>query len=564
MDPQPRELGLRRGGRAQLSFRALSARHLGELVAELAPLLARARLKDVHALPPRDALLVFEALPEQGQLAENSEPSEPDHPKLEETSVQRLRLSADPEGPRLHLQFARVRRAPGPAGPFYRNLKRELEGSRLSELSQLNQDRVVRLSFEGGAQGSDRALVLELFGRRANLILLDAEGRILDLLEPPKSRGSGERLELGSPWSAPSGANPGTEGEGLAELAARERSASGEPEPEAQPLALTRGAQRLAERAPLSLFVEEHLGERARLALLERSAKQLCARLERKLARARKQLEGLAKKRAAAQEADRLRMDGELLKAELGRLRRGLDSVEVQDWFSPDAAARTIALDPKLAPRENVERIFARYRKLQRSAANVEGEIERAKDRRLELERMLERARGPEADPFELELEARQRGLLEALQVADPRRRPAPTPRSPYRTFAGTRGSQIRVGKSAADNDQLTFRHAAGNDLWLHTADAPGSHVVLRLAKGAEPDPEELLDAAHLAAHFSPLKDARRVSVHVARRKQVKKPRRAKPGLVSVAGGRILELVVQPERLARLLGRGRSGTSAGP
>ena len=113
----------------------------------------------------------------------------------------------------------------------------------------------------------------------------------------------------------------------------------------------------------------------------------------------------------------------------------------------------------------------------------------------------------------------------------------------------------VWVGRAARDNDQLTFQHAKGNDLWLHTADAPGSHVVLRLPGKADPDPEEVLDAATLAVHFSPLNETSRADVHVARVKEVRKPRGAKPGLVTLSGGKTLRIRMQPERLQRLLGR---------
>jgi len=74
------------------------------------------------------------------------------------------------------------------------------------------------------------------------------------------------------------------------------------------------------------------------------------------------------------------------------------------------------------------------------------------------------------------------------------------------------------------------------------------------LGKGADPDSEDLVDAAHLAVHFSPLRGASRARVHVARRKEVHKPRGAKPGLVHLSGGRILDVRMQPDRLRRLLG----------
>ena len=121
------------------------------------------------------------------------------------------------------------------------------------------------------------------------------------------------------------------------------------------------------------------------------------------------------------------------------------------------------------------------------------------------------------------------------------------------------------MGRSARDNDELTFRASRGNDLWLHTADTPGSHVILVVAKGAEPDPEEVLDAAHLAVHFSPKRGAGRVDVHVARRKLVSKPRRAPAGLVPLSGGKVKRVRLEPERLERRLatrGRPRPGGEA--
>jgi predicted ribosome quality control (RQC) complex YloA/Tae2 family protein len=77
---------------------------------------------------------------------------------------------------------------------------------------------------------------------------------------------------------------------------------------------------------------------------------------------------------------------------------------------------------------------------------------------------------------------------------------------------------------------------------------------VLVLRKGADPDSDELIDAAHLAVHYSPMRGAGRVRVHVAHRKDVHKPRGAKAGLVQLSGGKILDVRMQPDRLRRLLG----------
>jgi predicted ribosome quality control (RQC) complex YloA/Tae2 family protein len=231
-----------------------------------------------------------------------------------------------------------------------------------------------------------------------------------------------------------------------------------------------------------------------------------------------------------------------------------MKELEVEDFLAEGAPRRKIALDPKLSPQENLQRAFERARKLERGSAAVESEIALARERVAALEALaLEARSGP--DPLALDAAAVARGLLDARQEADPRKRPAaPAPRLPYRSFATAAGAEIRVGRTAKDNDELSFRHARGNDVWLHTADAPGSHVVLRLEGRGEPEPEDLLDAAHLALHFSPLRGATRGRIHVARCKEVHKPRGAKPGLVQLSGGKHIEIRVQPGRLERLLG----------
>ncbi len=192
-------------------------------------------------------------------------------------------------------------------------------------------------------------------------------------------------------------------------------------------------------------------------------------------------------------------------------------------------------------------------------------ELELARPKVEQLEALLAEADDESVDPEELDARGVQAGLLDAPQQADPRKRKAPPVRLPYRSSTTIGGMEVRVGRTAKDNDALTFKHSNGNDLWLHTADAPGSHVVLRMgnqktqkdSRGKkimpEPPHEDLMDAATLAVHFSPLREAGKASVHVAACKLVHKPRGAKPGLVTLSGGRNLEIRMQPDRLARLV-----------
>jgi predicted ribosome quality control (RQC) complex YloA/Tae2 family protein len=512
-------LGLQRRGRAGLN---LGAAHLAELAAEIAPLVRDATLSEIVALPPRDVVLYFRGESNAAGRA----------------LVRRVHVSADGDAPRLYLQTARQVRPDGPVGPFFRRLVEELSGARLRRLEPAGGDRIVALEFDGTPRGERRTLVAELFGRHANLILLGGGDRVLDVLVPPPAdTKNAARLELGVVWTPPGGApKTAKEAHGLAQMLAGPEIAS-----EAKPDPL----------APLSFLVQERLGREVAELALARARRTLVERVQRKLERARSLEKGLEQRLAASSDAERVRLDGEALKVHLHEVARGAKEVVLVDPFDASGATRRIELDPRRGPRENVEWLFERYRKLLRAQESVAEELAGCRAKVAALERLLTDADGP--DPEAVDARAVAAGLLDPRQEADERKRAAPEPRKPYRSFRGSKGSEIRVGRSAKDNDELSLHHCRGNDVWLHTASAPGSHVVLCVEKNAEPDSDEVLDAAHLAAHFSPLREARRVDVHVARCKDVHKPRGAKPGLVTLSGGKVLTVRVQPERLARLL-----------
>jgi predicted ribosome quality control (RQC) complex YloA/Tae2 family protein len=508
----------------------LNRAQLRELITEILPLLRGCRVQDVRPLPPRDLVLIL---------------------ATEASEIRKLRLSADRDVPRLHLELGRSAGLKGPTGPFFRRLQQDLVGLKVLDLAQPSLDRIAVLVLSGDAPERNRNLVLELFGRNANLILCDGACRILEVLAPPKSGSkpsAPSRLEIGQIWNAPpirdAGRHGGSEEAGLEAL----------PEPSS----VAPGAPGIA---PLSWRVECSLGARAESLQRERIRGRLLERLERKLERSRARLRSIESSIQGGDQAERARQDGELLKANMHRLRRGLHEIQVEDHFA-GGTSRTIALDPARSPRQNVEALFAKHRKHQRLARSAEAEKAELAARLAELQRFAALAADPSSDPAELAERALESGLLPAEQEGDPRRRKDPPPRRPYRSFPSTSGLEIWVGRSAEDNDELTLRLARGQDLWLHTADAPGSHVVLRLARGLEPPEQDVLDAAHLAVHFSPLREHASALVHVARAKQVRKPKGAKPGLVHLSGGKTLRLRMQPERLKRLLqGSSRAGNT---
>jgi predicted ribosome quality control (RQC) complex YloA/Tae2 family protein len=127
--------------------------------------------------------------------------------------------------------------------------------------------------------------------------------------------------------------------------------------------------------------------------------------------------------------------------------------------------------------------------------------------------------------------------------------------RSPYRTFIARSGRKILVGKGAADNDTLTLRVARPHDLWAHAKDRTGAHVVVPLDKGQTCAAPDLVDAAHLAAHFSEARDEKVVDVQYVDRRYVRKPKGSPAGLVIVEREKVIVLRVEPAVLQGLLER---------
>ena len=205
-----------------------------------------------------------------------------------------------------------------------------------------------------------------------------------------------------------------------------------------------------------------------------------------------------------------------------------------------------IALDPSLSPAENAAR-WLRRAKRYRSAA------ERIATRREQVQAELSRAQGL-LTRAETAQSADELAAVELeLPEAPPRSlRGRAAPRLPYRKFISQAGAPILVGRSARDNDALTFRVARGNDLWLHARGLQGAHVVVPGA-GDSPDARTLGDAALLAAHFSAGRGEDRVEVAWTRCKHVRKAKGAPAGTVIVTQEKALRVRLEAERLAALL-----------
>lgn len=276
-----------------------------------------------------------------------------------------------------------------------------------------------------------------------------------------------------------------------------------------------------------------------------RELRRLATRRRRQLVRRLAAIEG---DRASPDEIARLRAHASLLLAHIHAIPDGAREAEVTDWNADPPAPLTIPIGARRSAREEAEALFRRAQKLERGTAI-------AATRHAETAAMIERldalvASIDEEGPLEpiraalggLGARAQPRSAAEAART-----------RLPYRALRASGDRIVFVGRSAADNDALTLRHARPWDLWLHARGVSGSHVVVPLEKGETCPPELLVDAAHLAAHFSDARGEDRVEVQYLERRHVRKPRGAAPGAVTLRGERVLLLRVEPARLRQLL-----------
>lgn len=244
-----------------------------------------------------------------------------------------------------------------------------------------------------------------------------------------------------------------------------------------------------------------------------------------------------------------LRREGEVLKAWMHQVKRGDAGLDAYDF---EGNPMHIVLDPAKDAAGNLALKFARAKKAERALEMALPKLEAARAAKAELDALRTGLSAPE--PAAEALEAAEARLSKRKMAPSARRQAAMARgRLPYRVFPIAGDLVAWVGRGARDNDALTFHHAKGNDVWLHVRDAAGSHVVLPKAP-RELSSAALIDAAHLAAWFSPLKNAPAVDVRHTRRKHLRKPGKGAPaGKVLVAEERVVHVKIEPERTARLL-----------
>jgi len=269
---------------------------------------------------------------------------------------------------------------------------------------------------------------------------------------------------------------------------------------------------------------------------------------------------------ASIQNRDELRIKGEILTAYLHQVEPGAESVILENFYDENAPI-TIPLSPLLSPTENAQRYFKQYNKQKRTEAALQEQIAQNNEDLAYLDSVALAMETvvTEADIAEIRAELAEGGFVKrkyaaATQTRDiaqkypgtpgrhSQKRSAPNkngaPASgkkgdnrkgsgvskPLR-YTSADGYEIYVGKNNTQNDYLTLRQAKNHDIWLHTKDIAGSHVII-ITGGTPPPETTILEAANIAAYYSKGRNSSQVPVDYVQCKYVRKPSGAKPGFV--------------------------------
>ena len=255
---------------------------------------------------------------------------------------------------------------------------------------------------------------------------------------------------------------------------------------------------------------------------VRKTVQNLCQRLQRKLAIQEKEL-------TATFDRERLRQLGDILTANIHRIQKGQTSVTVEDFYDENMAQIQVAISPILSPQQNAAKFYKDYARMKNAEKELTRQIELGEQELHYLRSVLE-----ELDRAETEAELEE--IRQELQTggyirADSGKRKMKQGKLPPLRFESTDGYPIYVGRNNRQNEELTFKLARKDDIWLHAQKVHGSHVIISCG-GTKPPDDTITQAAQLAAYYAETKGGQNLPVDVTPVKQVKKIPAGKPGMV--------------------------------
>ena len=472
-------------------------------------------------------------------------------------------------------------------------LRKHLQGGRITEITQKDSERIIEISLETLNElgfTMSKKLIFEIMGKHSNIVLVDiASGKIIDSIKRVSFDVNRVRQILpGMIYQYP----PAQDKIPFRDISADQRAAraadgnsilrsvGGIAPAFAEELALRAGVQRSGYLSDVLAAIESPNHADARVYLdesgapidfypvalseLEESCRverfgDLSSAMEFYFGKKESSNQGrqkshdlirsvnalldkmyLKKKRLSedllkAENSEDLRLYGELLTANIHLIQPGMKSVEVTNYY--DGSTLTIPLDVKLSPSKNAQHYFKKYGKSKTAIKEKQIQLDENEAEIKYLESVLSFLENTDdvAEIESIRAELVETGYIRRRRQAGGFKEKKYKP-VPYR-YTLSNGMSVLVGRNNKENDILTFKTAGNKDLWLHTKDIPGSHVIVQ-SGGAELDEEAVWEAAAIAAYHSKARTSENVPVDYVQIKYVKKPAGAKPGMVIFTNNR--------------------------
>lgn len=425
-----------------------------------------------------------------------------------------LLISVDPSNPRFYLTHRRTKdleKQSLPLNAFGQALRTRLSGAHFVSISKDPLDRIVRLTFH--IDDVFRRLVIQLTGRTADVFLLDELNRIVAVLrEQTESRVH----QVYQPPPRP-----------LKETPSRLKLSDGQP----------------------SAQLDKHFATIDAARAFDSKAKTIRSRVTKSIRQQRTLREHLHGDLIRHGDPEEHKRTGDLLLANIATAVRDGNRVRITDYYAEGAPSIEIEVDENRSLQDEAAVRFRQYTKAKRAAEEIAERLTQIDRETSNLERRLEQ--------LDQIIQARDEAALDSFEKpkpapkAQPKKSAKPEKLSGVRRYLSTDGYEILVGRAARDNDNLTFRVAQPNDLWMHTGDYPGSHVVVRNPTRKEIPQRTIIEAAQLAGRFSQASDDTKVVVHYTERKFLSKPKGAAPGLVRLS--RFKSITVEPKEAIQRL-----------
>lgn len=539
--------------------------------------------------------------------------------RTEDRRSVKLCLSASSSIPKVNITDV-VKDNPAQASALCMHLRKHLNSARLVSAGQPGFERVIKIEFDATDElGYPRKeyIFCEIMGKYSNVIVTDADGKIINCIKPVDMTVSSKRQVLpGLNYEAPPPqdkliplsvtadtfaklcekyAETESDGffvkcfRGFSPLLSREAAylagASGRPvrERKAALYAVFRNFMRRVEEsdfapcivydgkkpvdysvfelgqygggaeikrfATISECIDVFYAERESVERIKQRGGDVLRLVGAAELHIKKKLENIAEDLRKCEDAEKYRLYGDLLTANLYRAEKGASFMAVENYYEDNCPEIKIPLDPRVTLSANAQKYYKKYNKAKTAKTEAAKRGEQAK---AELEYIktvsdaLSRAE-TEEDLEQLRAELYETGY--AKRAKDIKK--AKTSKNRPMHFRTDGGYDVYIGKNNLQNDHLTLKEASRFDWFFHVKDAPGSHVIM-VQDGEEPPAQDFTQAARLAAYYSSKRGGDNVEVDYTQVKNIKKPSGSAPGFVTYQMNYSAVVTPDPDEAARL------------